>query len=255
VSSTYSDVDASDDPYEAVRWQLRVDQWPQVRAYKARILELVATADSLLDVGCGPGADVVAAGAGRTVGVDRSMAMCRAAASRVAPIAMADARYLPFPDACFGGVVADRVLQHVEDPSAVVEEMLRVLRPRGRLVVADPDQETLVIHLPGVAQGLADRVKRLRRDVGYRQGRFISSLPASMIELGMADVSVEAFPLALTDPYDAFGLPEWPRLWHPHAAFSEDELGEWETGVRRSRDGGFLYAQLYFVVSGVKARA
>lgn len=174
MSSTYSDVDASADPSDAVRWQKRVDRWPQIQAYKRRCAELLSGAATLVDVGCGPGGDVVALGADRCLGVDRSAAMCAAALTKGAIVCRANAHRLPFNDGQFAGAIADRVLQHVEDPAQVIGEMVRVLHQGGRLVIADPDQETLVIHVPGVHQSLTDRVKALRRDIGYRNGRLVT---------------------------------------------------------------------------------
>ena len=53
----------------------------------------------------------------------------------------------------------------------------------------------------------------------------------------------------LTDPEDAFGLPTWVAYWREH--FSAPDAAEWDTGMQRAREeGGFLYALLYFVVSG-----
>jgi len=48
---------------------------------------------------------------------------------------------LPFEDASFDGVVAKDLLEHVADPVAVVVEMLRVLRPGGRLFASSPDAQ------------------------------------------------------------------------------------------------------------------
>jgi SAM-dependent methyltransferase len=253
VSGTYSDVDGSSDPAEAVRWQDDIDGWPQVQAYKRRVVELLDGVGPVLDVGCGPGADLVAAGAGRMVGIDTAMTMCAAAAARSVIVCRGDAHALPFAGATFGGVRADRVLQHVSDPAAVVGELVRVVRPGGRIVVAEPDQETLVIHLPGVAPELIDRVKRLRRDVGYRNGRLASSLPAAFNDRGVHDVTVEAFPLVLTDPDDAFGLPAWPELWRDEGGFTDRELAQWHDGVERGRHGGFVYSVTFFVVAGTAA--
>lgn len=253
MTNTYGDVDASTDPLRAVEWQDRVDGWPQVKAYKRRVLDLLAEATDVLDVGCGPGADILAVGANRCVGVDRSMAMCLAAAARGAHVSQADVHQLPFSDGMFAGSFADRVLQHVVEPDQALAEMVRVLRPGGRLVIADPDQETLTIRVPGVRQELVDRIKSLRRDVGYRNGRLVSLLPAALSSIGMRDVSVEPFPLLLTDPDDAFGLPSWPHgAWGIEARFTKDDLAEWDEGVALARQGGFVYALTFFVVSGVR---
>jgi SAM-dependent methyltransferase len=257
VSSTYSDVDAGADPQEAVRWQERVDRWPDIRAYKQRIRDLLGGCDPVVDVGCGPGGDVVAIGVERCVGLDHSAVMCAAAAGRGAAVCRADAQRLPFADATLGAAVSDRVLQHLADPGAGVDEMIRVVRPGGRVVVADPDQETLTIHVPDVRPELVDQVKALRRDVGYRHGHVVSTLPSALTARGMVDVSVDAYPLCLTDPDEAFGLPTWLHAWNARgdARFSPDELAEWDRGIERARAGGFLYALLYFVVSGRRPSA
>lgn len=52
---------------------------------------------------------------------------------------------LPYPDNSFDTVLSIQVLEHVEDPYAVLSEMLRVLRPGGFLVVMVP--QTSCLHL------------------------------------------------------------------------------------------------------------
>jgi SAM-dependent methyltransferase len=252
VSSTYADVDGSHDPMAAVRDQDRVDAWPQIQASKRHVRALLPDLGRVLDLGCGPGTDVVALGAG-ALGVDRSWSMCAEAAARGATVICADGHALPFRSGAFHGVTADRVLQHIAEPLQVVDELLRVLRPGGLLVIADPDQETLSIHVPGVRGELVDAIKALRRDIGYRNGRLISSLPAQLRERGLREVTIEPFPLVLTDPDEAFGLPTWVAFWREEGGFTDADLAEWEAGIERSRaDGGFVYALTYFVVSGVR---
>lgn len=100
--------------------------------------------DRLLDVGCGTGAAVRAASANveLAVGVDSSPAMIRQAVAladtlpRVALI-VADAQQLPFLPATFSAVLCSTALRHFTDVTGAVAEMLRVLRPGGRIVVAD----------------------------------------------------------------------------------------------------------------------
>jgi hypothetical protein len=116
------------------------------------------------------------------------------------------------------------------------------------VIVADPDQETLSITVPGVAREMTDRIKRLRRDVGYRNGRLVATLPAAMTGFGLTDVSVDAFPLVLTNAEDAFGLPRWPRLWRTQGGFRDDEIETWERAMAQP----VVYALLYVVVAATK---
>jgi SAM-dependent methyltransferase len=252
VTNTYGDVDRSADPEKAVEWQDRVDSWPQIQAYKRRIGDLFSDDDTIADIGCGPGGSVLAIGADRCVGVDRSRTMCVEARARGARAILGDACHLPFADRALGGAFADRVVQHVTDPEGAVAEMVRVLRPGGRFALVDPDQESLSIHVPGVEGSVIERVKRLRRDIGYRNGRFVSSVPALIATLGLTDVSVEPFPLVLTDPAEAFGLPSWPRIWRSEGGFTDREIAQWEERVDVSGNNGFLFSVTYLVISGTR---
>ena len=53
-------------------------------------------------------------------------------------LVVADAHRLPFGDGAFAGALAKDVLEHVEDPIGVLEELRRTTRPGGRLVVVVP---------------------------------------------------------------------------------------------------------------------
>jgi SAM-dependent methyltransferase len=249
LSDTFSNVDASPHVAEAIAWQERIDAWPQIRAYKARSYEWCGTMQPRLDVGAGPGTDAVALGARAT---DLSLAMCRTAAARGVAVCRADAHALPFADACFGAVRADRVLQHVADPERAIAEMVRVCAPDGRVVAADPDQDTLEIVLPGAPAELVTKVIAARREIGYRHGTIAGRTPALFAAAGLAQITTDAFPLELTDPEDAFGLPGWPRYWSER--FDADEVAAWEQSVKIGREGGFAFRCSYLVTAGVRDR-
>jgi ubiquinone/menaquinone biosynthesis C-methylase UbiE len=111
--------------------------------------------DTVVDLGCGPGTDLVALAdatgpTGAVIGIDSDPAAVDAAARVVEsrPWAQAqagDVHALDLADASADRVHTDRVLQHVADPGLVVAQARRVLRPGGRAVFAEPDYDTLVI--------------------------------------------------------------------------------------------------------------
>ncbi|HEX6873677.1 MAG TPA: bifunctional 2-polyprenyl-6-hydroxyphenol methylase/3-demethylubiquinol 3-O-methyltransferase UbiG [Micromonosporaceae bacterium] len=91
----------------------------------------------LVDLGCGAGllAPHVAGLGYRHVGVDlvaRSLALARDHA--VIPV-RADVHAVPVADGCADVVSAGEILEHVTQPSTVVAEACRVLRPGGLLVL------------------------------------------------------------------------------------------------------------------------
>lgn len=116
-----------------------------VNAYYARpaILDLAGEVDGrrILDAGCGAGAVSAALrDRGATVaGFDRSTKMVELARQRLgddADLRVADiASPLPYPDAAFDDVIAALVLHYLEDWTAPLAELRRVLKPGGRLIV------------------------------------------------------------------------------------------------------------------------
>ncbi|MFZ0171699.1 MAG: methyltransferase domain-containing protein [Acidimicrobiales bacterium] len=104
----------------------------------------------LLDVGCGPGtitrdlARLVAPGAvvaidAATDILDEARATCAEGGVDNVEFHQADAEALPFADASFDVVHAHQVLQHVQHPVRVLEEMRRVCRQGGTVAARDGD--------------------------------------------------------------------------------------------------------------------
>lgn len=100
---------------------------------------LVRGGSSLLDVATGPG--YVAGRGASVVGADFSEEMLALARSLEpsASFVLADAGALPFGDGSFDSVVANFLMPHVSDLPAVVAELVRVMRPAGRLALTTWD--------------------------------------------------------------------------------------------------------------------
>jgi 2-polyprenyl-6-hydroxyphenyl methylase/3-demethylubiquinone-9 3-methyltransferase len=91
----------------------------------------------LVDLGCGAGllAPHVRPLGYRHVGVDLvAMSLALAREHDVMPV-RADVHALPLADGCADVVSAGEILEHVADPSTVVKEGCRLLRPGGLLVL------------------------------------------------------------------------------------------------------------------------
>ncbi len=132
-------------------------QWDSLRSgYFSEEVRAAAIAKAYLrpemevaDVGSGTG--FIAAGlaplAKHVHVVDGSPAMLEAARKNLAQFGnieyhLADGQSLPFPDGSLDAAFANMYLHHCPDPLAAIREMVRILKPGGRLVITDADAHT-----------------------------------------------------------------------------------------------------------------
>lgn len=140
-------------------FKANADEWERIRSLHApekdveeAIVRLMnqAPIGSLLDAGTGTGRmlELLAPYIRRGVGVDVSPEMLAIARDRLesakahhCQVRLADVFRLPFdfdaPDSGFDAVLFHQVLHYLDDPQAAVVDAARVLRPGGRIVVAD----------------------------------------------------------------------------------------------------------------------
>jgi len=105
--------------------------------------------EKILDIGCGAGVDTILAAImagpkGSVVGVDIVPEMIARAESNLQLMELDNVKFqkvsgedLPFADDTFDVVISNGVINLIPDKEAAMSEIIRVLRPAGRLMVAD----------------------------------------------------------------------------------------------------------------------
>src|SRR5262245_512947 len=113
---------------------------------KASIAAAERLGGRILDVGIGTGISLIDySPRTRVTGVDYCEPMLRRAHERVAErrlthvvaLAVMDAQQLAFPDAFFDVVVAQYVITTVPDPEAALDEIARVTKPGGEIILVN----------------------------------------------------------------------------------------------------------------------
>jgi len=104
----------------------------------------IQPSDTVLDIGCGTGAMLAQLSVlfpdTSLYGVDASSEMLDIARQRLLStidLKQGWAEELPYADETFNTVVSCNMFHYIRRPDAALEEMLRVLRPNGTLVITD----------------------------------------------------------------------------------------------------------------------
>jgi ubiquinone/menaquinone biosynthesis C-methylase UbiE/uncharacterized protein YbaR (Trm112 family) len=120
-------------------------------AFLAEVDPVASHGESLLEVGCGTGPLLVAAGSryAASVGVDVALRWLVVARKRLAeagveaPVICACAEALPFRDERFDRIVFESSLEHMRVQRDALAEAHRVARPGARLLISTPNRHSL----------------------------------------------------------------------------------------------------------------
>ncbi len=163
----------------------------------------VVAGREVLDAGCGVGygAEMLAeAGASRIVGLDVSPEAVEDAVFRAGAIGqfeVGDLERMPFAPRSFDVVVCFEAIEHVNRGELALDELRRVLRPDGLLILSSPNRH---VYLPGNPYHVheytpselhAALTQRFRHVALYRQHPWITSLITDDAGLGARSSAVE----------------------------------------------------------------
>ncbi len=140
------------------------------------------------DLGSGTGqlAAAIAPFVARVIAVDRSGDMLQTARRRLrespnVEIRRGDLEALPIDDGALDAATLILVLHHVPDPAAVLSDVARVVKPGGRVLIADMlphDREEYRQQMGHVWLGFADdQMRRLLTAAGFDQIRIVPLPP------------------------------------------------------------------------------
>lgn len=194
----------------------------------------------VLDLGCGNGdVSLIAAGlvgpAGAVVGIDRNVealaaARERAAADGAATVTFHAASLDAVPDlGSFDAIVARRVLMYLPNPVAVLEGLLPMLRPGGRIAIHEHD--TTMVPAALAEMPLHRTVQEWLRAMLAAEGADLHMgfhLHATLTDAGFTVESMRAEAIVQT-PTQRYQLAEIVAAVHPritaHGIATDDEIG------------------------------
>lgn len=125
-----------------------------IRLYEALLKKVkYFTPNKLLDVGCGTGTILSRLAEDKDIslaGIDLTEEMLNVARERLgdrADLKLGDSERLPWDNNSFDTIICSNSFHHYPEPMKVLGEMLRVLKPKGHLIIGDPSMPPIIRQL------------------------------------------------------------------------------------------------------------
>lgn len=260
----FGNLDCSQDAVYLIDSMDRMYELPAIQAIKKRAISLLALekGDSVIEVGCGLGCDAEAMGEivgsdGVVMGLDFSELMFNEARRRskqtCVKYVIGNAEDINYPNDSFTASYADRLLISQKNVVKVVDELVRIVKPGGRVCMTDVDMESIVI-FPFQDQ-LTDILKNRLREIV--RNPFIGRELFHMLKLrGLVNLKIfpEAYIIRNFDLVNT--MIDYPRiicdLYRAGKYTKEEALRIWQSFVDADADNTFLYGVTLFTAVGTK---
>lgn len=266
IVSDFTDADRHHNTRELADYLEYVNTIPEIRGMKERSYHHLGLreGDVVLDPGCGSGYDAIRMAGmvgreGRVLGIDLNEQLLGIARENAkgkdlsVSFEVQDISRLNFPDESFDAIRLERTLQILKDPGQALDELVRVLKPSGRLVAVEPDWDTLVID-PG-SRETEEAFFRFCNNQ-FPDGSTGRKLYRYFRERGLRDVKVYPEPLLMHDFEPVFHLlnmKQFIMAAEEQGVIGHDTLAAWQQEMQSASDAGrFTFAGLFFVATGRK---
>jgi ubiquinone/menaquinone biosynthesis C-methylase UbiE len=210
---------------------------------------------TVLDLGCGTGfaAREIARRpnfSGNIVGVDISSSLIHQASkladeeglsSRI-DFRVGDSRSLKDSDNSFDAVIAHTLISHLPDPHALIDEMIRLVKPGGFIAIFDGDYASLTFSNPDAEKGKAIDETIISSIV--TQSRILRQLPLFLKSSGLE--LEKTFSYVVTDAgkaeFWASSVESMRKLLPAANAMSAEEAEAWANDRNKESDDRTFFA-------------
>ena len=152
-----------------------------------------ATNKKIIDIGCGPGGNILLLkDFGHVTGLDMSAeALKFAKTNNFDELVQASGTDIPFENESFDMVTSFDVLEHIDDDEAVIREAMRILKPGGLFVVTVPaypflwSQHDVSMHHVRryLKQDLLSKMKKNGFDIKYHTYFIMLAVPIRILQI------------------------------------------------------------------------
>jgi ubiquinone/menaquinone biosynthesis C-methylase UbiE len=219
--------------------------------------------ESVLDVGSGPGHQVfeispIVGPSGHVQGVDPAESAIAIASRRCSSLSnvhfeLGEAAHLPFEDSTFDAVMSSQVFEYLEDVCGGLNEICRVLRPGGRVLIHDTDWGALLWR--------SSDAKRMTRVMNMWDGHLVNphlpqTLGPKLRDAGFRDISVEPIVQLETelDPKSVSGvLMEFIAGYVESQGMSASESRAWKEDLEKlGATSDYFFSSTEYIFVGRK---
>jgi SAM-dependent methyltransferase len=158
-----------------------------------------------------------------------------------------DSHSLELRDAAFDAVVAHTLFSHLDDPRAVLKEIVRVVKPGGRVGIFDGDYASMTFATDDPAKGKATDEAIISAIV--TNPRVMRQMPQLLREAGLQFVGAFSYVVAEVGRADFWepAIRSFLKLLPKAGAMTEPEVAAWADAMfRRSDQGTFFGACNYY---------